>query len=80
MLSHYGLVQVLTVEAYAQGTIRLAGISEGRYPLGRLGDRHDHSLLNHVIECVLYLLPVLDGDLLPGACWTGVTLGSVLMV
>ena len=66
MLLHYGLVQVLRVEAYVQGSIRLAGISEGKYPFGRLGDRHNHSLLDHLIKCVLYWLPVLDGDLLPG--------------
>ena len=28
MLSHYGLVKVLRVEAYMQGTIRLAGVSQ----------------------------------------------------
>ena len=60
MLSHYGLAQV---EAYVQGTIRLAGVSEGRHPLGRPGDRHDHSLLNHIIMSALYLLPVLNGNL-----------------
>ena len=65
MLLHCGLVQVLRVKTYVQGTIRLAGISEVRYPLGRLGDRHDHSLLDHLIECALYLFPVLDGDLPP---------------
>ena len=66
MLSHHGLVQVLRVEAYMQGTIRLAGIGEGRYLLSRQGDRCDHSLFNHLIECALYLLPLLSGDLPPG--------------
>ena len=42
------------------------GIGEGRYPLGRPGDRYDHSLLNQIIESALYLLPVLSGDLLQG--------------
>ena len=64
MLLYCGLVQVLWVEAYAQGTIRLAEISEGRYLLGRPGDKHNHSLLNHIIESVLYLLPVLNRSLL----------------
>ena len=27
MLSHYGLIKVLRVEAYAQGIIRLVGVS-----------------------------------------------------
>ena len=66
MLSHYGFVQVLRIKAYVQGTIRLAGIGEGRYPLSRLGDRCNHSLLTHIIKSALYLLPVLDGNLLPG--------------
>ena len=66
MLLHYGFFQVLRVEAYVQGTDRLVKIGEGRYPFDRLGDRHDHSLLDHLIECALYLLPVLDMDLTPG--------------
>ena len=37
---HYGLIKVLRVEAYMEGTIRLVGVGEQRYPLGRLGDRH----------------------------------------
>ena len=65
MLSHYGLIQVLRVKAYVQGTIRLVGISEGRYPLSRLGDRHNHSLLDHLVKCALYLLTVLYGNPLP---------------
>ena len=64
MLSHYVLVQVLRVKAYAQGTIRFARVYEGSYPLSRMGDRYDHSLLNHIIKSALYLLPVLDGNLL----------------
>ena len=61
MLSHYGLVQVLRVKAYAQGTIRHAQISEGRYPFGRPGNRHvitpfsTISLSVHSI-CSLYLV------------------------
>ena len=66
MLPHYGLLQVLRVWAHVQGTIRLAGISEGRYPFSRLEDRCNHSLLNHLVECVLYLLPVLNGGLPQG--------------
>ena len=31
-----------------------------------MGDGHDHSLLDHLIESVLYLLPVLNGNLPPG--------------
>ena len=33
MLSQYGLVKVLRVEAYMQGTIRLMGVGEWWYPL-----------------------------------------------
>ena len=66
MLLHYGLVHVLRVEAYVQGTIRLWGIHKGRYLFGRLGDRNNHSLLDHLVECALYLLPVFNGDLLSG--------------
>ena len=39
MLSHYGLIKVLRVKAYTECTIRIVGIGEQRYPLGRLGDR-----------------------------------------
>ena len=39
------------------------GICEGRYSLCRTGDRCDHSLLDHFIESVLYVLPVLNGNL-----------------
>ena len=49
MLSHYGLVQVLRVEAYVQGTIRLAGVCEQRNPFGRLVDRHYNSHFNHFV-------------------------------
>ena len=35
------------------------GISEGRHPFSRLGERCYLSLSNHVIECALYLLSVL---------------------
>ena len=40
------------------------GISEGRYPLSRPGDRNNHSLPDHPIECALYMLPVLNRNLL----------------
>ena len=33
MLSHYGLFEVLRVEAYVQGTIRLVQIGERRHPI-----------------------------------------------
>ena len=46
-----------------KGTIRPAGISEGRHLLGRLGDRCYHPNSNHVIEGSLYLLLVLCGHL-----------------
>ena len=46
-----------------KGTIRCVGISEGRHPLGRPGDRHYHPLGNHVIKDVLYLLSVFYGYL-----------------
>ena len=49
-----------------QSFIRLAGIGEARYPLGRPGDRCNHSLYDHFIESVLYLLPVLNRTLFLG--------------
>ena len=57
MLSNCGLVQVLRVEVYAQGTIRLAWIGEGRYLLSMPEDRHNHSLFDHIIESVLLSAP-----------------------
>ena len=39
------------------------GVCEGKYPISRLGDRCNHSLLNCLVEIVLYLLPVLNGNL-----------------
>ena len=60
MFSHFGLVQVLTDEAYVQVTIRLMAVGEQRYLFGRLGDRCNNSLPNHFIEGALYLFPVLD--------------------
>ena len=60
MLSHYGLVQVLRVKAYVQGTIRFMQIGKGGYSLGRLGERCNHPLVDHVIEGALYLLLVFD--------------------
>ena len=61
VISNNGLVQVIWVKTDMKGTIRLLGISEGRYPLGRPGDRCCHSLSDHVIEGALYLLLVLYG-------------------
>ena len=58
-----GLVQVLWIKADMKGTIRLAGVCEGRHPLGRLGNRCNHPLSNHVVKGVLYLLSVLYGYL-----------------
>ena len=63
MLLHNGLVHGLGVETDTKGTIRLLGISEGRYPLSRLEDRYYHPHSNHVIEGALYLLSVLYGYL-----------------
>ena len=65
MLSNYGLIQVLRVEADMKGTIRLRGLCEGRYQLGGLGDRCYHSLGDHVIGGALSLLLVLYGYLPP---------------
>ena len=65
MLSNYGLVQVLRVEADMKGTIRSVAVHEGRHPLSRWGDRYYHSLGNHVIEGVLSLFLVLYGYLPP---------------
>ena len=69
MLSHCGLVKVLRVEAYTEGTIRFAGICYQRYPLSRLGDRWYDT----------HLLPVLNWNLVPGKL-IGKMLGSALMV
>ena len=44
-----------------EGTIRLVGMSEGRYLLGSLGDWDDDSECDHVIEDLLYLVSVLYG-------------------
>ena len=63
VLSNNGLVQVLWVEVDTKGTITILGISVGRHPLGRLGDRHYHPLSDHVINSALYLLSVLYGYL-----------------
>ena len=62
MLSHYGLNNILRVEAYTEGTIRFVEICYQRYPFGRPGDRCYDTFCKHVIEHVLYLLPVLDWD------------------
>ena len=61
MLLHYGLVQVHRVKAYMQGSIRLKGVGEQRYPFGRPEDRHNDSLLDHFIKGMLYLFLVLNG-------------------
>ena len=60
-------------------TIGFAGVFEQRHLLSRSGDRHYDSFFDHVIEGVLNLFPILNGDLLLGMMdWR--TLGSVLMV
>ena len=70
MLLHYGLIKVLRVEAYMQGTIRLAGLCEQRYLLCRMWNRCDDSLSYHVIKHILDLFPVfyeyLASDMLYG--------------
>ena len=71
--------QSLESRADMKGTIRLAGVHEGRDPLHRLRDRHYHSLGKHVIKGALNLFPVLYGYL-PPSTWTRATLGLVLMV
>ena len=63
VLSNNGLVQVLWVDTDMKGNTRLVGISEGRHPLGRLGDRCHHYLSDHIIEGELCLLSVLYGYL-----------------
>ena len=52
------------------------GISEGRYPLSRLGDGHDHSLLKHLIKSALHLLPIHEGNLPAGMLDRGNTRAS----
>ena len=59
MLSDNGLIQVLRVEAYMEGTIRLVRVCEGRYQFGRLGDWGNDSECDHVIKGLLYLGSVL---------------------
>ena len=44
-----------------EGPSELVGICEGRYPLGRLGDWHDDSECDHVIEGLLYLVSLSYG-------------------
>ena len=63
MLSHYGLLQVLWVKAYTQGTIRLVRVHEEQYPLSWARHRSYNTLGDHVVEGLLNLLSVLDGDL-----------------
>ena len=60
MLSHYGLVQVLRLKAYVQGTSRLTWIGEGGYPLSRLRGRCYYLHADHIIEGALYLFLVLN--------------------
>ena len=66
MLSHYGLVMVLRIKAYTECTIRFIGICKQRYPPGRLGDRCYNTFSDHIVKNALYLLPVLNWDLVPG--------------
>ena len=66
MLSYYGLIKVLRVKAYTEGTIRLVGVSYQRYTLGRLGDRCYDTFCDHVTMGALFMLPVFDGDLALG--------------
>ena len=66
MLSHYGLVKVLRVEAYVEHTMRLAGVCKGKYPFGWLGDRGNHTLVKHIIEGALDLFQILCRYLPPG--------------
>ena len=54
MLLNDGLIQVLRAEAYAQGSIGLMGVSEGRYPLSQMGDQSNDAKCDHVIQGVLY--------------------------
>ena len=57
MLSHCGLVKVLRIEPYAQGTIRLLWIGERKYLFGRLVDIGYHPFVNYVTKGVLNLVP-----------------------
>ena len=79
MLSHYGLIKVLMVKAYMEGTIRFVGMNLPWYPFSRPGDRCYDAFCDHVIEGVLYLLPVFNGTLCQ-ACWMGRTVQWILMV
>ena len=61
MLLHNGLVKVLWVKAYIEGTIRLVEVHQGRHPLSRWTDIGHVSLGDHVIKGLLYLVSVLYG-------------------
>ena len=63
MLLHYGLVQILRVKAYAQGTIRLMGVGDTHLVGQETGTI---ILLDDFIEGALNLLPVLYRYLPPG--------------
>ena len=79
LIKGWGLVKVLWVEAYKQGTIRLIRVCEGQYPLSRPRHWGYDTLGDHVIQCALYLLSVLYGYLPMGVLDWGME-GSVLMV
>ena len=71
VFTNNGLVQVLWIEADKKGTIRLVGISDGRHPFSRQGDRCYHPLSDHVVSiCSQYSM----GTFL-WSCWTGTMFG-----
>ena len=79
VISHYGLIKVLRVEAYMQGTIRLAGVSEQRHPGSRFDDRSNNSFQDHVILSLSVWSLYSIGTFCLACCTAG-TEGSVLMV
>ena len=65
MLLHYGLIKVLRVKAYTQGTFRLAGVSEHYQAVGLVTGAIT-PFQDHVIQSLFNLVPVLNWDLPPG--------------
>ena len=59
VLLYDGLIQVLRVKAYAEGSIGLTGVCEGRYSLSYKGHQSDNAECDHVIQGLLYFVMVL---------------------
>ena len=66
MFSHYGLIKVLRVKVYMEGTIRLLGISQWWHPGGRFWNWSYNSFQDHLIQWFFYLFPIFYRDFPPG--------------